>query len=123
MDVLMWMKRGWTESHVNVAINNLTDDERNDARCLNLRCNKLTSLPNSIAVLVNLEELLVDGNEITELPSSICQLKNLKVLACINNNITSIRVLSSLDSLESLWLANNRLCLFGLAVALKNLRT
>ena len=58
---------------------------------LHLSYNGLTSLPDSIGDLRNLQKLDLSGNNgLTSLPDSICNLRNLELLYLSENNLTSL---------------------------------
>jgi Leucine-rich repeat (LRR) protein len=61
-----------------------------DITKLNLVGKGLTSLPDTIGYLVNLESLELDENKLTSLPDTIGNLVNLKRLYLTNNELTSL---------------------------------
>jgi len=68
------------------------------------------SLPESLGLLVNLQELYCSFNQITELPESIGNLTNLAYLDVSNNRLKSLPIgLSNLSKLVYLDVSNNRL--------------
>jgi len=70
----------------------------------------LTSLPESVAQLGNLEILDVEGNHLTSLPESIGQLANFQLLNLGSNQLTSLpEWMGQLANLQSLNLMHNRL--------------
>jgi Leucine-rich repeat (LRR) protein len=77
---------------------------------LDLRYNKLTSLPDSIKYLKNLLVLDVRHNQLTSLPESIGQLENLQELWLNYNRLTSLpESIGHLHELEVLCLYGNQL--------------
>lgn len=56
---------------------------------LNLSGNMLTSLPDCLDILVNLEALDISSNLLTNLPSTIASLSKLNTLIASNNQLTS----------------------------------
>lgn len=77
---------------------------------LNLRENKLQSLPNEINQLTNLRELLVGSNGLSQLPPSINTLQYLEHLDVSDNQLTpqSLDVINCMPSLRILNLTGNR---------------
>ena len=57
---------------------------------LRLAHKKLTSLPATIARLVNLEELDLNNNKLTSLPPEVCTLTHLKELNVFRNKLTAL---------------------------------
>lgn len=57
---------------------------------LNLKMNKLTTLPDELSTLVNLTELDVSRNQITQLPITLASLYNLLTLNLSYNNLTEL---------------------------------
>lgn len=77
---------------------------------LDLSSNELTSLPDSITTLVNLEILDLSNNNLTSLPESIGNLVNLKRLNLSRNQLTSLpKSFNDLVNLEILNLFLNQL--------------
>ena len=74
-------------------------------------CNqKLSSLPESISSLKNLQELWLSSNQLSSLPESISSLQELRVLHLYNNQLSSLpESISSLKNLQELSLYNNQL--------------
>ena len=72
--------------------------------------NRLTSLPESMASLVNLEKLDCSYNKLTSLPESMTLLVNLKILYCDYNKLTSLPLsIINLRRLEDFNYYNNPL--------------
>nr|MDO8083447.1 leucine-rich repeat domain-containing protein [Candidatus Sigynarchaeum springense] len=70
----------------------------------------LTSLPESIGNLVNLEKLYLSGNQLSSLPESIGQLKSLTWLSLSNNQLSSLPgTIGNLESLTVLDLSSNKI--------------
>jgi len=70
--------------------------------------NNLTSIPQKIVLLRNLQCLRLNNNQITAIPESIGQLQNLQFLHLYNNLITAIpESIGQLKSLQFLDLHNN----------------
>jgi len=77
---------------------------------LDLEFNNLTSLPESIGLLTNLERLDLSANELTELPKSIGKLTNLKELNLTGNKLDELpESFGQLTKLEKLRLSGNYL--------------
>ena len=55
-----------------------------------MQSNQLTSLPESVGSLVDLDELLINRNKLTTLPESICKLVHLKRLEMKENELSSL---------------------------------
>lgn len=70
----------------------------------------LTSLPESLSHLTQLEKLILSRNQLTELPSWLCQLTRLRALDLSDNGLTTLpESFGDLSELESLNLSFNRL--------------
>ena len=70
----------------------------------------LSSLPESLSLLKNLQRLDLDNNELSSLPESLSSLKKLQYLRLSNNQLSSLpESLSKLRNLRSLALDNNQL--------------
>jgi internalin A len=77
---------------------------------LDLSNNQLMSLPESIAQLTNLQLLYLSGNQLTSLPESIAQLTNLQLLYLNGNQLISLpESIAQLTNLQSLYLSFNQL--------------
>lgn len=75
---------------------------------LELRKDKLTSIPISIQQFQNLEILDLGKNKLDSIPAFILGLKSLKELNISNNQFTSIpRILSKMEKLKTLKIASN----------------
>ncbi len=77
---------------------------------LSLHCNQLTSLPEEIGHLVMLQKLDLDSNKLTSLPKEIGNLAMLQVLDLRYNQLTSLpKEIGNLVTLQYLYLYNNQL--------------
>ena len=77
---------------------------------LNLRNNSLSTLPESIVQLSNLQSLDLSNNLLSTLPESIVQLSNLQSLNLRNNSLSTLpESIVQLTNLQSLDLRNNEL--------------
>ena len=75
----------------------------------NLRGNRLTTLPDSISLLINLRNLNLDGNQLTSLARPLCGLTSLARPLC---GLTTLpNSISLLTNLRELVLRNNQLTL------------
>ncbi len=75
---------------------------------LNLVNNQLTSLPNSIGNLTQLQKLRLTFNHLTSLPDSIGNLTQLKTLSLGRNRLTSLpNSIGNLTQLQELYLRRN----------------
>lgn len=78
--------------------------------CLRLWHNNITSVPNTISFIRNLEQLFLSNNKLRTLPSGIFKLKKLRILDVSHN---SVRVLSKeigqLEVLQTLVISYNAL--------------
>ncbi|MHA1395781.1 MAG: leucine-rich repeat domain-containing protein, partial [Promethearchaeota archaeon] len=87
------------------SIGNLTNLEK-----LYLYKNQLSSLPESIGNLINLKELWIYNNQLSSLPESIGNLKNLKELDLKENQLSSLpESIGNLKNLKYLNLRENNL--------------
>ena len=85
---------------------------------LYLRNNQLTTLPEAIAQLSNLNGLYLGNNQLTTLPEAIAQLSNLNVLDLSNNQLTTLpEAIAQLSNLRGLDLRNNQLTTLREAIA------
>jgi len=77
---------------------------------LDLDYNQLTTLPESIAKLQNLELLNLDHNQLIILPESIAKLQNLQTLFLSSNQLTTLpEGITKLQNLQMLTLDHNQL--------------
>ncbi len=77
---------------------------------INLDCCNLTSIPEPIFELGQLETLSLEYNEIKEIPESICKLKSLERLFLSGNQLRALpSSLGELDSLRILFLEENKI--------------
>lgn len=87
-------------------------------RTLILGSNQIKKLPNSLGTLVNLETLAIDSNKLVEIPRSVSFLSHLKTLHANSNQIVYVDdgiagvflyhdLLIEIESLQTVWLANN----------------
>ena len=85
---------------------------------LDLYNNNLTSLPESIGSLSNLQELDLSYNNLINISESIGSLSNLKKLWLSNNKLTSLpESIGSLSNLKELYLSNNNLTSLSESIA------
>ncbi|MHA1821636.1 MAG: leucine-rich repeat domain-containing protein [Promethearchaeota archaeon] len=72
--------------------------------------NELSSLPERIGDLTNLQRLDLSGNQLSSLPESIGALKNLKELYLTLNQLSSLpESIGALKNLKELWINDNQL--------------
>jgi len=77
---------------------------------LSLFGNQLTSLPETLGQLINLQRLSLASNQLTSLPETLGQLINLQRLYLDDNQLTSLpETLGQLINLQRLYLHNNQL--------------
>ncbi|PHM06637.1 GTPase [Nostoc sp. 'Peltigera malacea cyanobiont' DB3992] len=90
---------------------------------LDLRYNKITTLPETLAYLQNLTTLDLGNNQIMMLPQMLTRLQNLTTLDLRNNKITTLpQTLTRLQNLTWLFLGNNQIKILPEALAhLQNL--
>ncbi|BDA46872.1 probable leucine-rich repeat-containing protein 7 at N-terminal half [Coccomyxa sp. Obi] len=68
----------------------------------------LTSVPDDVLALTDLEELSLAGNDLRELPDGLCKLEKLRKLQLSGNRLKSLpESLCCMPSLEKLWLDGN----------------
>jgi len=90
--------------------NNIKEEDYLDITELYLINNELTSIPESICSLINLQKLYLSNNKITNIPEFISSLIHLRQLILSNNQITSIpESICSLINLQELYLYNNKI--------------
>jgi internalin A len=94
-------------------------------KTLDLSNSQLTTLPYEIGQLTNLTSLNLQNNQLVTLPESIAQLTNLKTLDLSNNQLTTLPYeIGQLTNLTSLNLSNNQLVTLPESIAqLTNLKT
>lgn len=107
------------------AVRRIEMAHRTMSESLDMRGLGLTVIPDSIAELVNLEELNLSSNRITAIPDSIAELESLQKLYLGKNLITTIPdSLARLANLHSLYLGTNRITAIPNCLAqLPNLHT
>ena len=77
---------------------------------LSLKNNALSVLPQSISYLTNLQQLILEKNYFSTLPDNIGDLQNLKILYAHHNLLVSLpNSFTELDNLELLWMQFNNL--------------
>ncbi|CDS43606.1 leucine rich repeat containing protein 40 [Echinococcus multilocularis] len=77
---------------------------------IDIRDNELTGLPEEVAALVNLKQLLLSSNQISTLPKTFTQLTTLVLLDLAHNRLTALPDdLKSLTALEKLDVSDNQL--------------
>ncbi len=87
------------------AIGNLTN-----LQYLVLTNNQLTAIPEAIGKLTNLQSLRLDNNQLTAIPEAIGNLTNLQYLVLTNNQLKAIpEAIGKLTNLQRLDLDNNQL--------------
>jgi len=95
------------------AISRIQAAKNSNATSIDLSALNLTTIPASLAELVNLEYLELQDNQITILPDFLAQLSKLKQLDLANNQVADIPdAFSHLADLEELNLNNNRIKAF-----------
>jgi Leucine-rich repeat (LRR) protein len=102
------------------SISNLTNLQH-----LELRMNDLTTLPESIGNLSNLQHLNIELNFLSRLPESIMNLTNLEVLNLGTNELSTLpESIGNLTNLRTLYLKSNELSTLPESIGnLTNLRT
>ena len=92
------------------ALERIEKAARTGATELHLSNLGLTTLPDSLAQLHNLQVLFVNDNRLTALPDSLAQLRNLQTLFLNHNRLTVLSVsLTQLRNLQKLYVNDNRL--------------
>ena len=92
------------------AVRSIEAARKSNALGLNLSGLDLTTIPESLSQLANLQMLGLDDNQIAAIPESLSQLTNLRELSLANNQIAAIPdALSQLTNLRELFLANNQI--------------
>lgn len=88
----------------------LDDALKNPQAVVRLKLRNIDSIPATIALLINLEELDLSRNHLKQLPEEIGELKKLKELVLFKNNLTSLPAsIGSCSNLERLVLSSNRI--------------
>jgi Leucine-rich repeat (LRR) protein len=83
---------------------------RKKATFLDLSELELSTLPEALGQLTNLQKLNLSGNQLTTLPESLGQLTNLQLLYLFDNQLTTLpESLEQLTNLQWLFLNNNQL--------------
>jgi Leucine-rich repeat (LRR) protein len=90
---------------------------------LNLKKQKLKTIPHEIQVFTELIELRLDKNKIKNLPNWLSELKHLEILSIEKNQLEKIpSVILELENLRELYLGDNNITLIPIDIdALKNL--
>jgi internalin A len=84
---------------------------------LSLAGNQLTTLPEAIGRLSELETLYLSNNQLTALPEAIGRLSKLQTLYLSNNQLKALpEAIGRLSKLETLYLSNNQLTLLPEAI-------
>ena len=97
----------YTGSNLSNSLSHLVGD------IIYLGTNKLTSLPESIRELTQLENLMLSNNSLTSLPDSIGELTQLKTLYLNGNKLTSLPdTIGNLINLKFLVLSGNELTIY-----------
>ena len=88
----------------------ILDAEKRDLMKLDLNNNQITTIPNAICNLINLQYLYLSSNQITTIPDAICNLTCLQTLSLANNQITTIPdAIGNLTNLNTLYLSYNQI--------------
>lgn len=82
----------------------------NKIRCLSLKRNYLTSIPDEVYDLTQLESLTLDYNKISILPEAIGNFINLKTFSITNNMLSFLpETIGNLVKLTDIYLSDNRI--------------
>jgi internalin A len=97
--------KGWQE-----ALRRIERTRRSNATELDLSGLNLTTLPESLNQLSQLQTLSLSNNQLTAVPESLCQLSQLQNLDVSNNQLTALpESLGQLSHLQDLDLSHNQL--------------
>lgn len=91
---------------------------KNNVRSMDLSCNKIKQIPESIGTFIQLKQINMNSNKLTSIPDEIGHCRKLETITMTDNFIVSVpTTISDLSNLRVLNLSGNQIRIFPVQLA------